>query len=990
MTKASNSSGRLLFAGGTAIVLLGLAFAAFGVTVDHGFVNYDDPSAIIENPVIEGPGDGRWRQLLTERREDVYLPVWFASYWIDHALFGRDPGGFHLVNLILHALSALLLGLVLRMNRVDPWLACAAAALFVVHPAATESVAWATERKGLLAIALALGALLLGTSFCERGGPGRLVGAGLLFVLALFAKATVFVLPLLFIVLRGLAAAEPAKGESGAEGGSRRRIATGLFALLALMGVAIHLLIAMDAGTANLEASEGLFDRALGMLGVLGRYGAHLVLPLELAVHYPNPFGQGFGLDQGHGLVVLGLLAGAAWSFRRAPGPIAGGLLWVGIALIPFNNLMPRFDIAMADRYLYGAIPGAALALGGLVFRMCSRFGRGVVVALIAALVLLGIFGSRAQVPAWADSTSLWRDAISAAPEEMLPRLQLGVALEQEATTLPPLEARRRLEEALGRYEEARDRAASDRERAQAQVKRAPALVRLARPVEALAAFAEIEEARASGRIDLPAADRDALRISEAAALIASDRREEARERLQAVASTTALQIEAQNQLAVLATLDANASLEAAETEEAQAAARREYEAALDQYRLLAERWPRHEKSRCEYLRALSRADWLPNHGIEIARLSRLLVDDFPKSAEAHLLRARCYLNADQALAEADLKIAARLDPSRIEASLLLADLVRSQGRNKEAIAVLIIARRSNPDSPALAQAMADHYLAFAYHHRNTQALDLALAATAQTLELDPQRREAMELRGELYAERAASKVGTVPERAQDFERARDTFEQILAEDPANERALKGLAQLYRREGLARVYAASRPGEDEAKTQARIEAGFDAFMKAVRLLPEDPDNAGPKRMMQTHAQDCARRAAERLELGRDEEALRLANRAVAFAPEVPDYRARLANVRRRAQGEDKAIEAWREALAIDPNHLESLYELGSLMIERREWSEAREHLLRFAKVAKVSEFRGLLGRQIVAAEELAKSAAAQLEKRDDDESDGDE
>ena len=100
--------------------------------------------------------------------------------------------------------------------------------------------------------------------------------------------------------------------------------------------------------------------------------------------------------------------------------------------------------------------------------------------------------------------------------------------------------------------------------------------------------------------------------------------------------------------------------------------------------------------------------------------------------------------------------------------------------------------------------------------------------------------------------------------RARGLPRARALFEEILGAHPGEMRARQGLALLFRREGLARIYASTREGEDEEAARARVEAGFDAFRKAVALLPDAEENSGPKKMMRTHASDCARRALERM------------------------------------------------------------------------------------------------------------------------------
>ncbi|MEZ6196088.1 MAG: hypothetical protein R3F20_10245 [Planctomycetota bacterium] len=958
-------SDRTAFRIGLLIAAL-LATFAFAPVLDAGFVNYDDPSAVIENPVITGPGDGNLGRVLTERREDVYLPLWFASYWVDHAISGREPRGYHLVNLALHALSTALVGLLLFRLTRRRWPSFAASLLFAVHPVATESVAWVTERKGLLALALALGSLVVffGAKEGEARSRRRLAAAAALLGAALLAKATVFVFPPIAMLARACARRTVAR--------PRLPSARALFSAWGRRACCSTSSWLSTSGTASFAGEDGGVGRVIAMLGVLGRYALHLALPVGLSVHYPTPFGAGFGLDQVHGLIALGALVGAGLSFRRSPGPIAFGVLWIGIALLPFNNLLPRFGIPMADRYLYGALPGAVAALAFLL----ARFGRGhagraaLAGVVVALLVAGGIALSRHDSRNWRDSEALWSNAIEHAPAEMLPRLQLGAALEARGAEAEPLESRRLASEAVSRYEEALARARGPREAAQARAKLGPALVRLGRHAEALAVFDALEAARAQGLVKIEDVERDSLRISRSSALMAEGRREEARRELQAVSASPELRVEARNQLAVLAIIEAADAIERAGPDaEAQTAAFAAYEGGLDLYREIITTWPRHLKSRTEYLRSLIRANWIPDYLIVISREARRLVDDFPESAEAHFLRARVYAEVDPKLAEDDLKIAARLDPSRDDVPLFLADLVRSQGRNKEAIAILKIGRRTRPDSDALRLALAQSYLSFAYHHRNTGALDLAAAATAQALELDADLLEARTLRGEVYSQRASDPKGEEGDRIRALEEARRCFEAVLAEAPREPRALAGLSQLYRREGFARIYASIGRDPKTAADLALEEQGYDAFLKAERLTPGDEDGGGPRTMMMRHAADCADRAREHLRAGETEEALRLADRAVLFDPDAARNWATLAMVRRHCAPAADVVAAYEGALSRDAKDLESLYELGRFQFERAEWAAAITRLEAFL-AALDEELRVLLEAQVESAQRM--------------------
>ncbi|NNE08276.1 MAG: O-GlcNAc transferase, partial [Gemmatimonadetes bacterium] len=179
-------------------LLLLLASAAVYAPAWDGDFLWDDDSYVTENRTLTEPGGLRaiW---FTPGATTQYYPLVHTTYWIESRLWGFDSRGYHIVNILLHAISAMLVGAILR--RFDLPGAFAASLLFAVHPVCVESVAWITERKNVLSLALALGSMLTYFRHREKGGAGLLAASGALFLGALLAKTVVASLPAVIAVV---------------------------------------------------------------------------------------------------------------------------------------------------------------------------------------------------------------------------------------------------------------------------------------------------------------------------------------------------------------------------------------------------------------------------------------------------------------------------------------------------------------------------------------------------------------------------------------------------------------------------------------------------------------------------------------------------------------------------------------------------------------------------------------------------------------------
>src|SRR5437868_11860533 len=148
---SSNASSERAVTGTVCILLVGIVWIVFGQTLWHEFVNYDDDQYVYENPRITNglTLDGiQWA--FTHVHADNWHPLTTISHMLDCQLYGLQPWGHHLTNVLLHTAAAILLFLALWELTGARWPSAFVAAVFAIHPLHVESVAWVAERKDVL------------------------------------------------------------------------------------------------------------------------------------------------------------------------------------------------------------------------------------------------------------------------------------------------------------------------------------------------------------------------------------------------------------------------------------------------------------------------------------------------------------------------------------------------------------------------------------------------------------------------------------------------------------------------------------------------------------------------------------------------------------------------------------------------------------------------------------------------------------------------
>lgn len=392
-------------------LLLALAvLAVFGLSLTDTF-HFDD-YAIFSDPAITS--NSGW---LDVWRPWQIRPLTWLTFWLNHRLGGREPAGYHAVNLILHLAAVLLLWDLLP--RIIPRRAALIASMvFALHPLVSEPVLNVLARGTLLATLLCLMSL-------RSWVVGRRWIAVLWFGLALLANEECVPFPIFLLLLHFSISRNAAEF---------RQIAT-MLGLSLVAGLRVLFATVIDPGLgAGPQAGVPVSTYLAGQGVVILRYFRLFVFPWGFTAG-PEFQVPSAWVAVGAWLVVLALAIAAAWRFSRAREGFwfLGGL----VLLLPSSSIFPAADLA-ADRRMY--LPMIAFAaVAGLALRAVkTRY-----VLVLAALLGLLSFG---RAKAWRDDRSLWLEAVRSAParsRQVTRRYWQTTAVPQAVTiSIPPLAPR--------------------------------------------------------------------------------------------------------------------------------------------------------------------------------------------------------------------------------------------------------------------------------------------------------------------------------------------------------------------------------------------------------------------------------------------------------------------------------------------------------------------------------------------------------------------
>ncbi len=411
--------------------MLALAVLAAYANALGGVFQFDDYNVIVNHPAVH-TWSAWWREMPGIR--PLLKASYVANWWVD-----SGATGFHLVNVTLHFINALLVFGILR--RLVPHLGIAqeaawvAALIFALHPAQTEAVTYISGRSVSLMAIFTLASLL--TYLKARDGIRPIAwrtASVVFFIAALATKEIAWVLPLVLLLCEGI------RRDFGWRGFFARSAAhclvpLGLMAAVLLIPAYFKLL----AGSLQIRSvSENLLTQIDGVLYLITRPLLTLMLNIDpdLSVHTAVTLELALKAS-----VLIGMVVAAIWQWRKSPHSrwICFGILWFFIWLLPTNSILPRMDVAN-DRQLYLALIGPALIVGGVLVKI-PRPRR--VLAVTAVMLLLGVF-TLLRNQDYRSEIALWEATVKYSPDKARVWNNLGYARQQVGDIVRAKEAYQR------------------------------------------------------------------------------------------------------------------------------------------------------------------------------------------------------------------------------------------------------------------------------------------------------------------------------------------------------------------------------------------------------------------------------------------------------------------------------------------------------------------------------------------------------------------
>ncbi|MCB0662325.1 MAG: tetratricopeptide repeat protein [Saprospiraceae bacterium] len=404
-------------------IILGVTFLAFANAISNGFVNWDDPVNLYENPNLERINMENLIRIFNPETGTIlgnYNPLPIFTFFLEKAFFGLNPKVFHFNNILLHLVCVFFVYKILDKMCMPFWGVVFATLMFGIHPMRVESVAWITERKDVLFAAFYFAAIYtwIKAQLHKEESRKWKTWTLVLFVLSLFSKIQAVSLPLSLLAL---------------DYWMNREISFKLitekiphFALSLVFGLAGVYFLGQESSLE--DATDYTFLERL-LVGAYSYcvYIAKWVFPYQMSPLYPYKADLPVGAYIAP-LGVLAVLGAGVWAWMKNEKALVFGLAFFTFNIMFLLQVLGAGQGLMADRFSYVAYFGLFF-IGGWYLSKLIHFKpaqQTIFLGLAGVYSLVFIFMTYQQNKIWENGGTLWSHAMECSPEAYTPYQNLG------------------------------------------------------------------------------------------------------------------------------------------------------------------------------------------------------------------------------------------------------------------------------------------------------------------------------------------------------------------------------------------------------------------------------------------------------------------------------------------------------------------------------------------------------------------------------------
>jgi protein O-mannosyl-transferase len=420
------------------IFLTVFTLAAFWQVTGFDFFNFDDDVYVTKNIHTQSGVtlDGLCRAFSSPYAE-FWHPLTLISFMFDYQLYGLNPGGYHLTNLLLHLLSTLLLFWLFNRMTGALWKSAFVAALFAFHPLHVESVAWVAKRKDVLSTFFWMITLCIYVYYTEKPAIKKYILMFFFFLLALMSKPWVITLPLIMILLDYWPLNRFILTNKNSKFIIRQLKEKVPFVIVSFIFSVITYFVHGQPYHVHFSLMSRLKNASIS----LATYPKNIFWPLDLSVFYP--FSDKISPWQvlGSALFLVMITSFVIKMVKRLPYLFVGWF-WYIITLLPVLGVIQVNTKALSDNYTYLPLIGIAIMLAwGIPFLFYQKYILKKVLFPLSVIILL-VCAALAwqQCHYWRNSITLYSHALSATKDKVLVYLNRGIAYAQMGYYQPAIE----------------------------------------------------------------------------------------------------------------------------------------------------------------------------------------------------------------------------------------------------------------------------------------------------------------------------------------------------------------------------------------------------------------------------------------------------------------------------------------------------------------------------------------------------------------------